>query len=1101
MAMANRWIQTDFLRVRELSAPDGRPLYAYRCKVDEYEQLRLILSNCVGETTGAIRAFVLYASEWWQRSSTGQSAWEPLLQSIGWQRVHYPELYEPVKAAWKWWKVDLVRLPTSTRYLGTFACQGGLPLALIGDSTSPIARYLRGLLKHYVAYGRFVHDPIDLAREKQHLLKPPTLRRDYVLRLAVELVEAVVDLREEVADVADPIAALDERQPGWRSRMPLDLGSARALGLLESLFREVSSQSIQAGDDFSVERYLRQTDSGWRLCAEVRTPASIPATVLASRLGVGAQDLPPRLEVRVTGNRTESVGRYAARGDEFVQVAGRDRSTLILDHDAAQEVHLEFVAGNRLGEPVTPRRGAELSELPWIFGGGSAHDDWRLIGEGSGGSRYPTLRLLLATGTDVVDADVGAVANLTEVLGRRLIEITAPVAFATSAGRCRVRPSSENEREDDYRFVGRRCYAFDCVHPLFYGRPNLRLSKGEQALSTVPQGEMSWRRVGGGWGLANPIGSGLWECRHVADGEVRFFGRAYLVPEKFRIHAKSGATHREGYLTLDPAKGLRVASQDPVYSIEADAAGDSVVLHVFAADNDDRLPARVRATLSWDGADECMAALPFPGRGARFVSGGGDTPGTASVSALYGIRAVAFSGDARDGYRLEGELRANDVGNLRRVTHITRHLRSSGIQAELPLVELRGSMEALLAGSHSIDAYVRLSLVDAQGLEQDSLDIRRFANTLQYEPEIGLIRMDPPVVQEGTVRYETVLFDDPGGFAHSLPPLGLGDGREGATVPIDVDLSQQQLVVARDSRGVVARPCVIGSRDGSELTPESIQTFAEASQIADLGLRTESMGVVFDTLGDADAGDPNWAFLADTLAAAEDLPFTTFSLLDCLVNRPNIVVRSLFQLESAYRDVLWRLEDELLFSWTLVRRSHWRREARAAYRRLLQELGDVPGAENLASGQILSVLNEGADRNGALAAVQADVEFMLAGESLSEAFLVALQSSCEQALRVQIALRATFDDWPRGDDRDEWTKELKLPPKFVAVWHEDLGDRRRRALLDTPVAAAWSTMTRDPTRRTTYMVKHIRAHDPEWFDRSFCAAWANFARVQDKVRS
>ena len=38
---------------------------------------------------------------------------------------YYPGLYLPMLAAWHWWKVAPIRLPTSIRYLDTFAHQGG----------------------------------------------------------------------------------------------------------------------------------------------------------------------------------------------------------------------------------------------------------------------------------------------------------------------------------------------------------------------------------------------------------------------------------------------------------------------------------------------------------------------------------------------------------------------------------------------------------------------------------------------------------------------------------------------------------------------------------------------------------------------------------------------------------------------------------------------------------------------------------------------------------------------------------------------------------------------------------------------------------------
>lgn len=174
------WLDA-FLESRGLQLPDGRPLYSYRCTAREFGSLARTLEAYRHRGT-AIRAFVIYAAEWWQRHyNGGPLAWQPLLESVGWHGVHYPDLYMPVRVALHWWHVELVRLPTQISYLGTFACQGGLPLALVGDADSRVTQYLRAVLRHTAAYRQFVDDAIDLARDQQHRLRPPTLRRDWRL--------------------------------------------------------------------------------------------------------------------------------------------------------------------------------------------------------------------------------------------------------------------------------------------------------------------------------------------------------------------------------------------------------------------------------------------------------------------------------------------------------------------------------------------------------------------------------------------------------------------------------------------------------------------------------------------------------------------------------------------------------------------------------------------------------------------------------------------------------------------------------------------------------------------------------------------------------
>ena len=145
-----------------------------------------------------IRAFVLYASEFWLRFRNDdwhqqifsddppfrKLIWLHFLSFVGWEYLYprpstvkgyvegrtyrvwhtnrvptdedeqrpdsvpdargYPGLYFPMLAAWQWWQVAPLRLPTSYRYLDTFAHQGGaadqlvLECKLAGETASKL---------------------------------------------------------------------------------------------------------------------------------------------------------------------------------------------------------------------------------------------------------------------------------------------------------------------------------------------------------------------------------------------------------------------------------------------------------------------------------------------------------------------------------------------------------------------------------------------------------------------------------------------------------------------------------------------------------------------------------------------------------------------------------------------------------------------------------------------------------------------------------------------------------------------------------------------------------------------------------------------------
>ena len=196
-------------------------------------------------------------------------------------------------------------------------------------------------------------------------------------------------------------------------------------------------------DEFRLERFLRPTGTGWRIGARLRLPATIPAETLAHQLQVRRTDLPPRLQVRTSGEGTHVVGMYGERGDDFLLHRDRRSSTELWDSHAAGEVRLEFLAGRLVGKPLVPGRGSSLSELPWAFRGG---DDCSLIGEGSVSNRSPEILVLVpagctpTAGTLLTEPTLGgnedegeASSAPVRVLGRTLWKISSESAIERRA--------------------------------------------------------------------------------------------------------------------------------------------------------------------------------------------------------------------------------------------------------------------------------------------------------------------------------------------------------------------------------------------------------------------------------------------------------------------------------------------------------------------------------------------------------------------------------------------------------------------------------------------------------------------------------------------
>lgn len=1113
------WLR-EFFAARSLENPDGRPLYAYRCTAREFVSLKETLSAhypyVSGSQEATIRAFVIYASEWWQRRYDGGVwAWEPLLASIRWHQVHYAELYGPVKRAWAWWRVDLVRLPSSVRYLGTFACQGGLPLALIGSASHRITHYLRAVLKHTAAYRQFVDDPIELARDQQRLLRPPTLRRDHVFRLAADVVEAVLDLESD-AQSDDPLKGLDKARPDWRDTMPLDLEDERARGLLTGLLREAKRSSTEKTKNFRLERFLRDTGLGWRFGARVRLPSTIPADMLARLLRVPATTLPHRIQVNWHGNRVRPVGVYAARSEDFLLLRDqRASANEIWDADAACEIRLQFRSGGNIGEPVVPDWGGALGDLPWTFRKDSG--EYPFVGEGSVSNRSPELIVLVPEDCAAQNTDAVEVTS-DQVLNRVLWQVAGPIAIDTVNGRCVIRPSSGHRAEElEYRLSGERHYGIDCAWPVFRNAPTLRSAKAEQAPRAVPVNETGWRQSGGQWQQRPaPDVFGLWELRHVRSRELRYFGRAGILPPRFELALEPGTDMREGVIVLHGADAVKVAVDDTNVQGTARSDGDAVRVHVFARDQD-TTPGHVRLRLHWqgEGASALVIQVPFPGHGARFLRDGRSLDADAlAVGDLYGVQAIALSPDNAQRFWIEGDLKApdSDLRDLHRVAYFRRQLSKDSVTHEMSLIELKGMTEQLLAASSSAETTVRLRIIDRTQNEYASTEVRRFAATLQHDTSMAYVSVSYATQNnsEKIFSCDALPLARPADEPVPLSIISSKDVFHGAGLPQDLNMNEPWLVVARHENRLLIRPIRVGgkSNESSGVRDADTLRLSEAISLADRELRQRSIAAAMDMIleaGETSRNEEEWSFLNDALLCASDLPANAFDLLKVLATKPRLMVRCLFEMEKSHRQLLWRFEHELPFSWLIIQRNIWWTETKRAFTRLRDQLSGViaDDRDQIARQHISSVLDEGVQFLPALSTVTTDVALRLEGRALSKPFVDSVIDQRNERTPEQIRLRASMEDWPLGYGRFEWAQELKNGEWLdrLGVWQNQKNvPRESLPYLDTPIAAAWCSVFARPSKRATFLVKRIRAHDPDWFDLAFSAAWFQLAHLADRIK-
>ena len=807
------------------------------------------------------------------------------------------------------------------------------------------------------------------------------------------------------------------------------------------------------------------------------------------------------------------VGWYAARTDDYV-LAGEQSTVEVWDDIAADEFNLHFISGDVISKPVPPYKGSALGSLPWVFRDDDG-GEYPFVGEGTVSNRSPKLITLVSgecTATNIVLCEEEQIY----ALDRSLWRVDKQLKIDTGVGICTVSPGSNQVSDEEYRFSGSRFYDLECNVPLFRDTPKLRLARPGQVPRVVNASEISWKQSKHGW-QDKPDSYGLWHIRHIKNGELRFHDRVGLLPERFSLTLEAGQDASQGRLIIGGTDGARFSGQGEEVTVDArrKGDGDNTVLVDVSSRETTTPPPHVRLHIDWQGATALQVRAPFPGLGGYFLRDGEPLDGEIAVNELYGVRATAITPARPQAFRIDGELKAQDLEvGLRKIVHFSKPLKKTALIHELPLSNVRQLIESLLAASPSSDAFVELNIKDNFGFIYSTVKVRRFSAELEHEANIMFVSVSPPLTDYNSVAYEALPIARPAEDSISLPLVGPVDDSHGAELPQDMDLNEPWLIVVRHDNKVRVRPIVVGQGISTFAVVRNANTsglgkttsgLAGAVSIEGTKQRTDSINAAMDVMlenDDAQQSEEDWSFLTESLLRTEGLPPGMFDLIKCLVKKQRLLIRAIFRFDSAPRQMLWQFENELPFSWLLFRRDVWWQEAKQVCERLTHELkiNGIDNAEQMAREHIGTILREGSVHNTGLGTLLEDVSLRLKGSKLSDQNKQDMLAERDSATPLQIKLRASMDDWPKGYCRYDWIRKLKHGEllDILGQWQNDDEPLVRQPLFDTPIAAASCSIFYQPTDPiTTYIVKHIRAHDPEWFDVAYRAAWVQLALIAD----
>ena len=184
------------------SIQQGSPIWAYKVTDEELVELQSILlgllegqhihSVSIPYTSAYPECFVLYLATWLQRNNSGRAIWDPVLTSIGADRIKDADRRTLVSIGLRKWGLSVYRTDTSRRYIDTLACQGGFPRSdLLRESSSHIIHYFENVLRSYEKY-QHTNSLYEVAVQKLGIL-PETLQQNAFADLVTRLIECLLE--------------------------------------------------------------------------------------------------------------------------------------------------------------------------------------------------------------------------------------------------------------------------------------------------------------------------------------------------------------------------------------------------------------------------------------------------------------------------------------------------------------------------------------------------------------------------------------------------------------------------------------------------------------------------------------------------------------------------------------------------------------------------------------------------------------------------------------------------------------------------------------------------------------------------------------------
>lgn len=957
---SHNWIEKFlFIRTRNIE-PDRRPLYAYKCRNTEYEELKsLVLATAnilKGKWNPRFEAlFCLYAAETWRRChSGGPWKWETVFNEINHPVPEHSWLSTTIENGLKWWGRPLLRSQLGHReFLVTIACEGGLPLLLLQKENAHLYRYFRQLLAAYHQERRSLScDPRKLAYRLSSLL-PSSLRHDIVFSLSGELIQKIVALQEQVVDAADPISALNKKDADWRNLLPLPLEDDTIERLLRNLVNEARTLFITERQKIRWRRFLTQKDGEWTIEQLLELPDRISGsslqewsnhTAIPSRLRLflytskGPDQI--ALLTRLKGEGSNAVYRCEVLRRKGVKLSGKE---------LLSGVRLRLSDG-LIDHCLSVQGDQEWGPLPWFFRTGEG--EMEFLGEGTTRCRDTKMYVLTPPDGNFEGDGTFEPIGLSLSTDRMLFELSGSGEWKhPELGTCRFQCASTEESTETFLLDGPRLMMQLDDNPPFLGMPNLYAINNNGNRYRIDNARLEWRPAdlsGLGWRNDTHKCAGEVWIRHrdAADNQL-LLRKVRVVPSSCRISIERiGIDHHEaGTIRIVGLGSCKVWCEDiPGCRFEVRPIAGGIDIDSLAEPG---MPiTQFECTLSWGEGCLLTIQLPFPRKGAAFVRMGCVIPpgGRVAVNRLASVHAVIQAPAGGSFFHLNSKIKSCNDWSCNLSIHETIHLDSSG-RGQFELHRIQEKLSSMLALTGDLDAVAGLEILDISGKPLAKMEVGLFE--LIFDPDYTNNILSLPIQSieqlendwEHRLNIRMIKLWQP-----EAEPVHLE--RCGAiiawTIPEGLEAGPW-LVLGEEGDWPRFRP-VLWCIDGVQEPSESllIQAIREQDRLT----RQSKFHELAEQLG-KHPEHPDWAGFSEYLQLTRRYPASTFDLFRYLTKEPQALVLALLKSNDEDFDAVWSLAYQLPFSWHLVPVAAWQSAASQYFLSLREALSSIEQGEDM----------------------------------------------------------------------------------------------------------------------------------------------------------